>query len=92
MKKIFIIFLSLVTVFQGWAFEQDKYYTINRNLLFAIKLPVEEVKLLREAAHNGITSLQEAEKALKSKRKGFWSDRKREHAIKTIDIFRKITL
>jgi hypothetical protein len=69
-----------------------EYYTINRNLLFAIKLPVGEVKLLREAAHNGITSLQEAEKALKSKRKGYWSDRKREHATKTIDIFRKITL
>ena len=31
MKKIFFLFLSLVTVFQGWAFEQDKYYTINRN-------------------------------------------------------------
>ena len=31
MKKIFILFLSLVAVLQGWAFEQDKYYTINRN-------------------------------------------------------------
>ena len=69
-----------------------KYYEINRKLLFAIKLPVEEVKLLREAAHNGITSKAEAEKALKSKRKGYWSDRKREWAEKTIDIFRKITI
>ena len=68
-----------------------EYYTINRNLLFAIKLPVEEVKLLREAAHNGITSKTEAEKALKSKRKGYWSDKKRECAEKTIDIFNKIT-
>lgn len=68
-----------------------KYYEINRKLLFAIKLPVEEVKLLREAAHNGITSKVEAEKALKSKRKGYWSDRKRECAEKTIDIFNKIT-
>ena len=68
-----------------------EYYTINRNLLFAIKLPVEEVQLLREAAHTGITSLTEAEKAIKSKRKGYWSDRKREHAAKTIDIFRRIT-
>ena len=31
MKKIFILFLSLVAVSQTWAFEQDKYYTINRN-------------------------------------------------------------
>ena len=31
MKKIFLLFLSLVTVFQAQAFEQDKYYTINRN-------------------------------------------------------------
>lgn len=68
-----------------------EYYTINRNLLFAIKLPVEEVQLLRESAHNGITSLAEAEKAIKSKRKGYWSDRKREYAAKTIDIFRRIT-
>lgn len=68
-----------------------EYYTINRNLLFAIKLPIEEVKLLREAAHNGITSLAEAEKALKSKRKDYWSDRKREWAGKTIDIFSRIT-
>ena len=68
-----------------------KYYEINRKLLFAIKLPVEEVKLLREAARNGITSKVEAEKALRSKRKGYWSDRKRECAEKTIDIFNKIT-
>lgn len=68
-----------------------EYYTINRNLLFAIKLPVEEVKLLREAAHNGITSLVEADKALKSKRKGYWSNRKREWAEKAIDIFIRIT-
>ena len=69
-----------------------RYYEINRKLLFAIKLPVEEVELLREAAHNGITSKVEAEKALKSKRKGYWSDRKRECAEKTIDIFRRITI
>lgn len=72
--------------------DDDNYHHINTNNLKAIKLPVEEVQLLRKAAHNGITSLQEAEKALKSKRKGYWSDRKREHATKTIDIFRKITL
>ena len=72
--------------------DDDNYYNINSNNLKAIKLPVEEVKALREAAHNGISCLVDAEKALKSKRKGYWSDRKREHAKRTIDIFRKITL
>lgn len=72
--------------------DDDNYYHINSNNLKAIKLPVEEVKALREAAHNGISCLVDAEKALKSKRKGYWSDRKREHAKRTIDIFRKITL
>ena len=64
---------------------------INTSTLKAIKLNVEEVKALREAAHVGINSKKTAEKALKSKRRGYWSDRKREQAEKTIDIFRKIT-
>ena len=72
--------------------DDDNYYCINTNNLKAIKLPVEEVQLLRKASHNGVSSLTEAEKALKSKRKGYWSDRKREWAEKTIDIFRKITI
>lgn len=72
--------------------DDDNYHCINTNNLKAIKLPVEEVQLLRKASHNGVSSLTEAEKALKSKRKGYWSDRKREWAEKTIDIFRKITI
>ena len=72
--------------------DEDNYHHINSNNLKAIKLPVEEVKALREAAHNGISCLADAEKALKSKREGYWSNRKREHAKRTIDIFRKITL
>lgn len=72
--------------------DNDDYHRINSSNLKAIKLPVEEVKALREAAHNGIFCFVDAEKALKSKRKGYWSDRKREHAKRTIDIFRKITL
>ena len=70
----------------------DNYHSINSNNLKAIKLPVEEVKALREAAHNGISCLVDAEKALKSKREGYWSNRKREHAKRTIGIFRKITI
>ena len=57
----------------------------------AIKLSSEDVEALREAAHVGIVSKKTAEKALKSKRSGYWSDRKRERAAKTIDIFKRIT-
>ena len=71
--------------------EDKDDYTINTSTLKTIKLSSEEVKLLRNAAHVGIVSKATAEKALKSKRKGYWSDRKREHATKTIDIFRRIT-
>ncbi|MBO5699344.1 MAG: hypothetical protein J6R79_05000 [Bacteroidaceae bacterium] len=31
MKKLFLWFLAFITSFQVWAFEQDKYYAINRN-------------------------------------------------------------
>lgn len=71
--------------------EDRDNYEINTRTLKAIKLPAEEVKLLRAAAHWGITSKTEAEKALKSKRKGGVSDKKRYHAEKTIDIFNRIT-
>ena len=71
--------------------EDKDNYEINASTLKAIKLSREEVETLREAAHVGIVSKKTAEKALKSKRRGYWSDRKREQAEKTIDIFNKIT-
>ena len=71
--------------------EDKDSYDINVSTLKAIKLSREEVETLREAAHIGIVSKKTAEKALKSKRRGYWSDRKREQAEKTIDIFRRIT-
>lgn len=71
--------------------EDKDSYEINASTLKAIKLNVEEVKALREAAHVGIVSKKTAEKALKSKRRGYWSDRKRAEAEKTIDIFKRIT-
>lgn len=72
--------------------QEDKdNYEINPNTLKAIKLSLEEVKALRKAAHVGINSKKTAEKALKSKRRGYWSDRKRTEAEKTIDIFKRIT-
>ena len=66
-------------------------YSINPNTLRAIKLPKEEVKLLRKAAGWGVVSLKEAEKALKSKRRSYTAERKRENARKTINIFERIT-
>lgn len=66
-------------------------YEIKTSTLKAIRLSREEVETLREAAHVGIVSKKTAEKALKSKRRGYWSDRKREQAEKTIDIFKRIT-
>ena len=71
--------------------EDKDNYEIKTSTLKAIRLSREEVETLREAAHVGIVSKKTAEKALKSKRKGYWSDRKREQAAKTIDIFNKIT-
>ena len=66
-------------------------FEINPYTLKAIRLNPEEVQILREAAHVGINSLKTAEKALKSKRRGYWSDRKRKEAENSIEIFRRIT-
>lgn len=66
-------------------------YSINPDTLKAIKLPENEVKLLRDAAAVGVNSLSSAKKALKSRRRGYMSDRKREQAEKVIDIFMRIS-
>ena len=71
--------------------EDKDNYDINTSTLKAIKLSIEEVKALREAAHVGINSKKTAEKALKSKRTGYNADRKRKAATATIDIFKRIT-
>ena len=65
--------------------------SINPDTSKAIRLPENEVKLLRDAATIGVNSLSSAEKALKSRRRGYMSDRKREQAKKVIDIFRRIS-
>ena len=66
-------------------------YEINPNTVKAIKLSVEEVKALRQAASWGVNSKSTAEKALKSKRTGYNADRKRKAATATIEIFERIT-
>lgn len=71
--------------------ENKNDYTINIDTVKAIRLNKKEVALLRSAASSGIVSKATAEKALKSKRRGYWSNRKRNAAEKTIDIFNRIT-
>lgn len=71
--------------------DDNDNYEINTTTLKAIKLSPEDVQALRNAAHIGINSKATAEKALKCKRSGYWNDRKRVEAEKTIDIFNRIT-
>lgn len=66
-------------------------FEINPETLKAIRLNPEEVQILRKAAGIGVNSLKAAEKALRSKRRGYWSDRKRKAAEMSIDIFQKIS-
>lgn len=63
----------------------DDILEINPDRLYAIRLPRNEVLLLREAGHRGVENLAAAEKALAGS-----DERKKEIARKTIDIFRKI--
>ena len=65
-------------------------YEINPYTLKAIKLSKDDVLKLRKAASWGVNSKATAEKALKSKRHGYTSDRKRAAAELTIEIFRRI--
>lgn len=66
-------------------------FEINLHTLKAIRLNPEEVQILRKSAAVGVNNIKTAEKALKSKRLGYWSDRKRKAAKMSIDIFRKIS-
>lgn len=66
-------------------------YSINPETVKAVPVTPEEWKKLDRAASVGVNSLRAAEKALKSKRRGYWADCKKAEAEKTIDIFRRIT-
>ena len=68
-----------------------KSFDINPNTLKTIRLPKEEVDLLRQAASEGVGNKEQAEKALRSKRTGRRAEIKRACAEKTIEIFRRIT-
>lgn len=70
--------------------EDKESFEINTATLKAIRVTPDEWKKLNKAASWGIGNLKQAEKALKSKRRGYVSDKKRAAANITIDIFRKI--
>lgn len=71
--------------------ENKEDFSINQDTLKAVKVTPEEFKKLQKAASYGVSNLKAAEKALKSKRRGYMSDRKRALATLTIDIFKRIT-
>ena len=71
--------------------ENKEDFSINRNSLKAVKVTSEEWEMLNKAASFGVGSLQDAEKALRSKRHGYISDNKRKFAALAIDIFKKIS-
>ena len=70
--------------------EDKNSYEINTATLKAVKVTPDEWKKLDKAATWGDGNLKQAEKALKSKRKGYTADRKRAAAELTIEIFRRI--
>ncbi len=70
--------------------ENKDDFEVNLSTLKAVKVSPDEWEKLDKAASWGVENLKQAEKALKSKRRGYISDRKRAAAKLTIDIFRKI--
>ena len=70
--------------------EDKNNFEINIATLKAVKVTPDEWKKINKAAAWGIGNLTQAEKALKSKRRGYTSDRKRAAAELTLDIFRRI--
>lgn len=70
--------------------EDKENYEINTATLKAVKVAPDEWEKLNKAAHWGVGNLKQAEKAIKSKRHGYTSDKKRAAAELTIEIFRKI--
>ena len=70
--------------------EDKDDYSINPATLKAVRVSPEEWEKLNKAGAWGVGNLKQAEKAIKSKRHGYTSDRKRAAAELTIEIFRRI--
>ena len=69
--------------------EDKDDYSINPATLKAVRVSPEEWEKLNKAGAWGVGNLKQAEKALKSKRHGYTSDRKRAAAELTIEMFRR---
>ena len=67
-------------------------YDVDLFSLKAVPVTPEEYSKLQDASSWGVSSLENAEKALKSKRHGYISDKKRALAASAIEIFRKISV
>lgn len=67
-------------------------YDVDLFSLKAVPVTSEEYSKLQDASSWGVSSLENAEKALKSKRHGYISDKKRALAASTIEIFQKISV
>lgn len=70
--------------------ENSKSYDINILTLKVIKVTPTEWKKIMSAAEYGVGNLAQAEKAIKSKRHDYFSEKKRAVAANTIEIFKKI--
>lgn len=70
--------------------EDKEDYHVNLSTLKAVKVAPNEWEKLYKAASWGVGNLAQAEKAMKSKRRGYISDKKRAAAALTIEIFRRI--
>ena len=70
--------------------EDKDDYSINPATLKAVRVSPEEWEKLNKAGSWGVGNLKQAEKALKSKRRGYTSERNRAAAELTIEIFRRI--
>ena len=70
--------------------EDKDDYSINPATLKAVRVSPEEWEKLNKAGAWGVGNLKQAEKAIKSKRHGYTSDRKRVAAELTMEIFRRI--
>ncbi len=64
---------------------------INPNTLKAIKLPKEEVLLLRKAAMTGIRSLNEAHSVIREPARNQYQKKRRRLAVKALAVFERIT-
>lgn len=70
--------------------QTEKYYKIKRDTLKAVRLPECEVRVLRDAANYGVSSLQEAQEILESNPIGWLQGIKKDLAEKSLPIFEKI--